>query len=329
MYHRLSPKSDYGDGNPSLHPEDFLAAAQSVLASNDDETRKSMFGTAMRAVAMLESPLDTPHAPAALMTLMKAGVIQEIARAETPLMADELARSSGANRLLIVRFLQPLNAVGIVMETSPETYGTTHVTKMLQDRALLGGSQFMYLERTGVPGRFGRAGPFEDTHGTAGIGTTGGGGGGGGGGLFAWLARDPAMLANFQALMSGQRADRQQWFDFFRTSTACCFQGNARAADDDDDEDGDDDDDVLAAPGAGYYFRPIFHGPPDADCVRIRENLLMSEFVLPASDTPLYPALLGINMMGKGADSVLNSTKKTEAQLSRLRDAAGLKVVKF
>ncbi|KAI0186295.1 hypothetical protein EV127DRAFT_484392 [Xylaria flabelliformis] len=53
-------------------------------------------------------------------------------------------------------------------------------------------------------------------------------------------------------------------------------------------------------------------------------KLLMSEFVLPASNTPVYPALLDVNMM-----AVLDGMERTEAQFGALLDAAGLKIVKF
>lgn len=33
--------------------------------------------------------------------------------------------------------------------------------------------------------------------------------------MFPWLIKDPPMMGNFNALMTGQRADRKQWFDFF------------------------------------------------------------------------------------------------------------------
>ena len=82
----------------------------------------------------------------------------------------------------------------------------------------------------------------------------------------------------------------------------------------------------------------------------------MSEFVLPVKDCPLYPALLDINMMGKfpsfpeahrvpntklvspirrdrvltvSSPAVLNGMERTEAQFTKLLDAAGLQVVKF
>lgn len=38
---------------------DFITAAESALASQDDAARKQLLGAAMRATAMLEAPLDT------------------------------------------------------------------------------------------------------------------------------------------------------------------------------------------------------------------------------------------------------------------------------
>lgn len=45
--------------NPEKSSADFIAAAHSVLASKDESARRQMFGVAMQAMAMLESPLDT------------------------------------------------------------------------------------------------------------------------------------------------------------------------------------------------------------------------------------------------------------------------------
>ncbi|EMR61870.1 putative o- protein [Eutypa lata UCREL1] len=366
---------------------DFLAAAQSILASNDETARKQMFGTAMQAMAMLEAPMDTvwrtimsAHAPSALMTLIKAGVIQEIAQSDSPLSADDLAKVSGADRLLIVRLLRPLSALGFVKETNQEEYGPTPITKTLVDRALLGGYQFMYsaatrslanmpfyLEKTGFAHVDGAPGPFQDAHSTT-------------DNMFPWLVKDPPMMGNFNAFMSGQRADRKQWFDFFDIGDIL-LKG---ASTDPEatlliDVAGGEGHDVAAfharypdAPGRlvlqdlppvidsiqelvpkverqkynfftpqpikgarCYYFRSIFHDWPDADCIEILKNtaaamkpgyskLLMSEFVLPVTNCPLYPALLDVNMM-----AVLNGMERTEAQFTKLLDAAGLKVVKF
>ena len=85
----------------------------------------------------------------------------------------------------------------------------------------------------------------------------------------------------------------------------------------------------------GYYFRSIFHDWPDSDCINIMKQaasamqkdyskLLIFEWIMPPQNTPLYPALLDINMM-----AVLNGMERTREQWTALLDKAGLKVVKF
>jgi hypothetical protein len=84
-----------------------------------------------------------------------------------------------------------------------------------------------------------------------------------------------------------------------------------------------------------YFFRNIFHDWPEKECVTILKNtaaamkpgyskLLINEWILPAKDVPLYPALLDINMM-----ALLNGMERTETQWTSLFDQAGLQVVKF
>lgn len=84
-----------------------------------------------------------------------------------------------------------------------------------------------------------------------------------------------------------------------------------------------------------YYYRCVFHNWPDKDCISILQNtaaamergyskLLIFEWILPDSGTPLYPALLDINMM-----TLLNGVERTRGQWTALLEAAGLKVTKF
>ncbi|KAI0397862.1 S-adenosyl-L-methionine-dependent methyltransferase [Xylariaceae sp. FL0594] len=366
---------------------DFIAEAKRILDSGDDGARKHMLDTTRKAMALLETPLETvwntimsPHAPAALMTLIKAGVIQRIAASDSPTSAEELATATKANKLLIVRLLRPLSALGFVKETGLEEYAPTPITKALMDRALLGGYQFMfsaatrslanmpfYLEKTGFKNVEGAPGPFQDAHHTQ-------------DNMFSWLTKDPPMMGNFNAFMTGQRADRKQWFDFYDVDNNL-LEGAKTDSDATlliDIAGGEGHDiaefhrrypdspagsfcriwilffrlsksflrrssgllsriaNITSNIGARcYYFRSIFHDWPDADCVKILKRtaaamtpgyskLLMSEWVLPAQNTPLYPALLDINMM-----AVLNGMERTEAQFTKLLDDAGLKVVKF
>ncbi|RYC65427.1 hypothetical protein CHU98_g783 [Xylaria longipes] len=309
----------------SKSSEEFVTAAQNVLATHDETARKQMLDTAMKVMAMLEAPLDT----------VWRMIMSEIAKSDSATSADQLASASGADKLLI----------GFVNETKQEEFSAA--TRSLANLPF-------YLEKTHFKNVEGAPGPFQDAHNTQ-------------DNMFPWLIKDPPMMGNFNAFMTGQRADRKQWFDFFDIDAILLNGANT-----------DSDATLLIDIGGGegvdiaefhrrypdapgklilqdlppiidtiqdltpkierqkcYYFRSIFHDWPDADCIRILKNtamamtpgyskLLMSEFVLPASNTPLYPALLDVNMM-----AVLNGMERTEAQFSALLDAAGLKVVKF
>lgn len=63
-----------------------------------------------------------------------------------------------------------------------------------------------YLEQTGFKHVNGAPGPFQDAHNTK-------------DNMFPWLIKDPPMMSNFNAFMTGQRADRKQWFDFFNVDS--------------------------------------------------------------------------------------------------------------
>lgn len=112
---------------------------------------------------------------------------------------------------------------------------------------------------------------------------------------------------------------------------------------------------ILTA-GAGaraYYLRSILHDWSNAKCLeilaRIREamtpgysKLLLNEFILPAQNVPLYPALLDINMMAllngmcflvwvsrRGETDVVIGMERTEKQWAELLGEAGFRVVRF
>jgi hypothetical protein len=84
-----------------------------------------------------------------------------------------------------------------------------------------------------------------------------------------------------------------------------------------------------------YFVKYIFHDWPTKDCVAILKNiaaamkpgyskLLIAEWILPAKDVALYPALLDINMM-----CLLNGMERTETQWEAMLNEAGLDIVKF
>ncbi|KAI0186294.1 hypothetical protein EV127DRAFT_484391 [Xylaria flabelliformis] len=56
-----------------------------------------------------------------------------------------------------------------------------------------------YLEKTSFKHVEGAPGPFQDAHNTQ-------------DNMFPWLIKDPPMMGNFNAFMTGQRADRKQCY---------------------------------------------------------------------------------------------------------------------
>ncbi len=82
-----------------------------------------------------------------------------------------------------------------------------------------------------------------------------------------------------------------------------------------------------------YYFRTVFHDWPDSKARQILRNtvsamtehskILINEWVLPDVGTPVYPALLDIQVM-----AMLSGMERTETQWKELLESVGLKVVK-
>lgn len=99
----------------------------SAAALKNENSRKRLLGIAMKAVAELEAPIESiwrmimsvslqntqshlapmltfhsqPHAPAALMVLIRMGVVTHLVKAGVPKSAKELANSCGGSDLLI------------------------------------------------------------------------------------------------------------------------------------------------------------------------------------------------------------------------------------
>lgn len=189
---------------------------------SDPALQKQLYGTIMGAMAKVESPMDTiwrmimsPHAPAALMVLIRAGVLTDLVAAGKPKTAKELADSTGAAEALIIRMMRPLTALGVFRETDVQTYESTPISQTLTAPPLIGGYQFMfdlatrslanlprYLEKTGFAHVDGAPGPFQDCNNSP-------------DGMFDNLIKRPDMMTNFNAFMAGTLMMRPDWFNAF------------------------------------------------------------------------------------------------------------------
>ncbi|KAK0624998.1 S-adenosyl-L-methionine-dependent methyltransferase [Bombardia bombarda] len=205
----------------------IAALAQDVDAifkdvANDEPSRKILLDTLRGALGKVESPMDTiwriimsPHAPSALMVLIRSGVLQAVVSSPKPQTAASLASITGASETLIIRMMRPLTAQGIFAETDVYTYTSTPISQLLTAPPLLGGYQFMYdmaarslanmprfLERNGFRHVDGPPGPFQDSNNTDDL-------------MFPYLMKHPDMMTNFNHFMAGSLETRADWFTKF------------------------------------------------------------------------------------------------------------------
>ncbi|KAI1100633.1 O-methyltransferase [Jackrogersella minutella] len=157
-----------------------------------------------------------------------------------------------------------------------------------------------FLEKTGFKNVEGPPDPFQDAHGTE-------------DNMLPWLMKDPQMMNDFNSFMTGQRAGRKQWFLRYFLEVIDSIQDLTLKVE------RQKYDFLLPQPVKGKILKNTAEAMTPG-----YSKLLLSDFVLPAINTPLYPALLDVNMM-----AVLNEMERTEAQFSQVLDAAGLKVAKF
>lgn len=149
------------------------------------------------------------------MVLIRCGVVTDLVAAGKPKTAKELAESTGAAEMLIIRMMRPLTAFGVFREVDVYTYESTPISQILTAPPLIGGYQFMFdmatrslanmprfLEKTGFNHVDGPPGPSQDCNNTDDL-------------MFPYLMKHPDMMSNFNAFMSGSLEMRPDWFQKF------------------------------------------------------------------------------------------------------------------
>ncbi|KAK0706040.1 S-adenosyl-L-methionine-dependent methyltransferase [Lasiosphaeria miniovina] len=176
--------------------------------ANDERSRKELFN-------VIQGAMGKPHAPAALMVMIRSGVLTDLVAAGKAKTAKQLAESTGASETLIIRMMRPLTALGIFREVGVSTYESAPISQLLTAPPLIGGYQFMFdlatrslanmprfLEKTGFQHVDGPPGPFQDSNATDEL-------------MFPYLMKHPAMMTNFNAFMAGSLETREDWFRKF------------------------------------------------------------------------------------------------------------------
>ena len=117
----------------------------------DKAAREKLLGVCQRAMGIVATPTEQirqmvmqPHINAAIRSCMEIGLFDMLNKSERPVNADEMAKTTGADKILIVRLLRPLGAIHIVIETGYETWVAGPVCKALDTPSLKGLWMFEY-----------------------------------------------------------------------------------------------------------------------------------------------------------------------------------------
>ncbi|MCJ1346646.1 hypothetical protein MMC31_004864 [Peltigera leucophlebia] len=133
-----------------------------------------------------------------------------------PVSASQLAESSQAEFLLIVRIMRVISSIGFAVELDEQTYMATPLTKVITSPALEGGmklnSDHLLLAQVKTLDYFRVHGyksptdplncPFQLTFATDIP-------------YYEYLLQNPETMKNFNAFMAGNRGGRKHWIDWF------------------------------------------------------------------------------------------------------------------
>ena len=204
----------------TIHKE-LLALAEETKAS--EAARKKLLEVCQMSLGKVATPTEQvwqmlyqPHVSASIRTNLDLGVFDILNQSEIPLTASQLAQSTGADKLLLVRLLRPLAKVQVVTETAPETYAAGPICIALDKHTLSGGWKFMhddcnlpcvrlheFLKETKYQNPASvDEGNFQFSH-SVDI------------PLFPYLQQKPDHQRNFIDMLEGWRLGRTEWFDVY------------------------------------------------------------------------------------------------------------------
>ena len=177
---------------------------------------RSSVGAVAKPSEQIWQMIMQPHLNGAMRSSAEMGLLDALTKAEKPVTAEELAKSTGGDRLLIARLLRPLCTVGIVVETDVETYLAGPVCKTLATPPMRDGWTFMHDEAQVTCGRIhkylkenGYRNPEDASKGlwqwahNSDL------------PLFPYLIQRPEELNSFFNMLFVWRQDRTEWFDIY------------------------------------------------------------------------------------------------------------------
>ncbi|KKK23147.1 hypothetical protein AOCH_002289 [Aspergillus ochraceoroseus] len=206
---------------PSLLQD--IATQGKDLTDNNSQTRQQLLKSARALVRALETPKETiirlcwaePNLYSSIYTAISLGLFPLLSRdGDSPKTVSQLGAWSGADPVLLSRILRHLAAMGTIQETGLDEYQHTNLSRSLATDKY--GSGFSWIAQGVIPTIYHlpkylkengfqnptdpKDGPFQHAFGTS---------------LhwFAWAARNPQLMTDFNHHMGAYHQGRPSWMD--------------------------------------------------------------------------------------------------------------------
>jgi hypothetical protein len=134
-----------------------MEAVQTAIAAakQNQDSRGALLATLRSEIQDLETPHDVfwrmlvePHAYAVVRSGIQLGLFR-LLHVEGTLSAANIAQRTGADKLIVVRLMRVLSAMGIINETDVEMYANGPGGKVLaEDAGMSGALSFMSVVQT-------------------------------------------------------------------------------------------------------------------------------------------------------------------------------------
>ncbi|KAG0644974.1 O-methyltransferase asqD [Hyphodiscus hymeniophilus] len=192
-----------------------------ITSREDDSARKKLLDIVKEQAMILESPVEfiwriamEPHQHASLRTAIEMKLTDLVVSGPSPVTADSLAKSTGGDKLLIVRIMRPLTCMKVFDEVGFETYTWTPISKFLTMPSSAGCYKFMFdqlakacvhiptfLSQTSYANPSGTNGNFQSAFSTTLQ-------------FFPWLIEHPDQMVHFNDFIAVKPVSRVEWYDF-------------------------------------------------------------------------------------------------------------------
>jgi hypothetical protein len=197
------------------------------IATNDPTCKEMLLQTCRSIVAKLENPVDrvievafSPNVLMAIRVCVDLKVFATLSQADGPITSSQLAKSTGAEEILLIRFMRAVCAISFADEVGMNTYAANAITRAIAMPALEAGfalcydnaarpkspmfEAIQYFKQNGYQSpTLATDGPYQRANDCVGVDT------------FDHWMRDPAETLRFNTYMEIVHSGHPMWFQWY------------------------------------------------------------------------------------------------------------------